>query len=651
MSTYTKNLSDIYFLNDKNIVQDLHGVATPDVNAIPSLSLLQDSYRELSSYTDKLSTSISNTVSAIAEDIKDKANKLELSVNGISTYVDKLELSVSEISTAAENKFVHRSGDNINYLNVLGQLSVKNATEIDGNVRIHGSLVQGESVRATQKGGIALGISAEADKTNSFVWNGNDNIETYKANGEHGTFNINPENGVGGVYIGKSTLSNIIKDDVTIAYNKLSSQLSNVSVELSNNVDVRRIEDKAELSNVLSTYTNTKISELSGTVDVRRAEDKAELTYALSTYTNEICSAISSTVDADKYSIASTLSIDYDKETRNIFVQLKDKFGTVTTSLLPFDKVTSSQIVDRVEVLTPPTPGIVEPTIRIWWMPKPAEGEAQKSTDIPVKDLAQVYKAGDGIAITEDLSICVNDTIARTEKLNVVSANVDFISAVTIPSIKTDITNIQEYVDELSVDRDTKRGIICQLSDAIKINANTISALSVEVKSISVDIVDDVIELSNDVKTIKNFDNMLCSVQDVAEGKKAVGVIPDIKHDISVLGMEIRTATNYGGTITLCKYHPDWITSGYGNDISSIFKWANLAIEDQLKNGNLYQVEFTPDTYEYDNITFAADQSYTTDDGYVLHHKDWLYVATGDSTTYVPLTAITKVNLHHIQAV
>jgi len=70
MSTYTKNLNDIYFLNDKNIVQDLHGTATPDVNAIPSLSLLQDSYKQLSNYTDKLSVSLSNTISSINESLK-----------------------------------------------------------------------------------------------------------------------------------------------------------------------------------------------------------------------------------------------------------------------------------------------------------------------------------------------------------------------------------------------------------------------------------------------------------------------------------------------------------------------------------------------------------------------------------------------------
>lgn len=190
MSTYTKDLNDIYFLNDKNIVQDLHGTAIPDVNAIPSLSLLQDSYDVLSGYTNTLSVSLSNTLSAIKEALENTDKDTLLSVNGISAKInqicadisakaDMIELSVNGLSNAVEEKFVHKAGDDIAYLNVLGQLSVKDTTEIDGNVRIHGSLVQGESVKATNKGGIALGISAEAMHTNSFVWNGNDNIENY----------------------------------------------------------------------------------------------------------------------------------------------------------------------------------------------------------------------------------------------------------------------------------------------------------------------------------------------------------------------------------------------------------------------------------------------------------------------------------------
>ena len=658
MSTYTKKFDDIYFLNDKNIVQDLHGKAQPDINAIPSLSLLQDSYEKLSGYSNSLCVSLSNTISEINKTLTDSDTCILLSVNGISAKVnqicsdisvkvDNIELSVNDLSNAVENKFVHKSGDTIAHLTVNGSFKAQDLAEIDGNAIIHGSLIQGEAVKATKKGGIALGISAEAIHTNSFVWNGNDNIENYQSHGEHGTFNINPENGVNGFYIGEKTLCNIISNDVKEAYYSLSAQLHGISTELCTTIDTRRAEDKAELSDTLSSYANGRISELCTTVNTRRAEDKAELSDVLSSYANELCVSLSNTIENSGFANYKTFEFNSLTNDHVIQLVLKDNYGHSNSLSIDTTDFIKNRILDSAEVIYDKDGNLV---LRLYWE-KPSSTSEGKFTDIKIADLAKIYKEGDGISITPDLRIIVDDTIARMTALNSVSGDVLALSTSTIPVITTDVNNIQKYIDNLSVDRDSERGIILQLSDAIKLNANNISSVSTSFESISTDITSNIDDISSDVETIKNFDNMLCSMHTTAEGEKAVGVIPDIRHDISLLGTEIRTATNYAGTITLNKYHPDWFSSGYGNYLSSIFKWANLAIDDQLKNGNLYQIEFTPDTYEFSNTTFAADQSLITEDGFVLHHKDWLYIATGDSTTYVQLTSLTTANVHHIQSV
>ena len=98
----------------------------------------------LSTYSDSLCAAVSARV-----DENRVADKAELS-NVLSTYTDSSVLNLStDLSNSVNEQFVHLSGDTIDYINVKGMLSVASEALIDSNVRIAGSLVQGESVRAT----------------------------------------------------------------------------------------------------------------------------------------------------------------------------------------------------------------------------------------------------------------------------------------------------------------------------------------------------------------------------------------------------------------------------------------------------------------------------------------------------------------------
>lgn len=251
--TYTKNNPNKFFLNDKNIAQELN-YGDIQLNAIPSLDLVSSLYNQLSTEDKRqndyivsvklsaytISSNVDNRLQQLSNVLSTYSNKLCSNISSqidenrkhdknelsliLSTYTNNEVLSLSSsLSNQINEEFVHKSGDTIKYLNVNGQLSVCNNVEIDGNTRIRGSIIQGESVKATEKGGIALGISAEAVHTNSFVWNGNDNIENYQSHGERGTFNINPEQGVNGFYIGEKTLSAIIHNDIILTANTLTT--------------------------------------------------------------------------------------------------------------------------------------------------------------------------------------------------------------------------------------------------------------------------------------------------------------------------------------------------------------------------------------------------------------------------------------------
>lgn len=666
-----------YFLNDKNIASSL-AYGDIQLNAIPSLDLVSSLYNSLSTedkrindYLVSVETSaysissnvdvrlleLSDTLSTYTNELCENVStqveinrnndKAELS-NTLSTYTDSSVLKLStSLSNRVNEQFMHLSGDTVDFIYVKGKLSVAKEVLIDSNTRIAGSLIQGESVKATHKSGIALGISAEAVHTNSFVWNGNDNIENYQSHGERGTFNINPEAGVNGFYIGQQTLSTIISNDVQLTANNLTTQISVVSSLLSNQIEKNRIDDKAELSNTLSTYANSLCSAISVRVDENRTNDKAELSNTLSTYANELTTSLSNTVKNAGFAKSADTTFTYDETNHKISLVLTDYLGSTTTLTVDTTDFIKNRIVDHVHVVTPSQdPSLSESVLRIWWTPD-SSSTAGIYTDIPISQLAKVYTGTDGITITEDLSIMVDNTVARTAALNDIAITLNKVSAETVPNLITNIDAIQEYVDKLSVDAIGNRGIIATLSNAITADVQNLDTLSADMKTLSGILTTDIDANKQNIAAIHEFDDMLSN----SVGGVPVGAIPTLSHDLDILENRFINATIYAGKIEIEKYDPDWRYAGYDDNLSSILKYKNLAVNDRVKNGSMFEVVFTPKTYTYDDTVFAADQIFVTADGIKLSHKEWLYIIADPGNEEIELTAIKPENVRFLNAV
>ena len=665
MSTYTKD-ENIYFLNDKNISQELSDTTVSKVNSIPSLNLVSAIYNDLSAEDKRLndyandielsvdgvsvlvndiSTELSGTLSTYTNvridelcstvDVCRIEDKAELS-NALSTYTDVLIQKLSDdLSIQVDNEFVHKDGDVMSgKLDIDNMLSVSGQSNLDGKVVIKGNLTQGDgsTVPAVIRG-VALGANSTVKHNDSFVWNGHADNE-YESN-EHGTFNINPENKSNGFYIADESLSDIIHNDVQLTANGILATINELSNKLSTDIDARRNDDKAELSNVLSTYSNTLSTELSNAINDRRSEDKTDLSNALSTYVNDLCASISSTIDNDKYSVASTINVKYVKENRNVIISIKDRFGEATETVLPIDEITGSGIVDRVEVLTPPTPGIEVPTVRIWWMPRPEHGEDQRSTDVPVSDLAQVYKDGTGIHITSGLSIEVTDYVAKAEVLDDTRATVNTLSTTTYneltsttDTVSAGLEVVKEYVNELS----SKNGLIDQLSDAnsfISGYINNTVETNIETNATNIN------TLSNGLSAVQDYAHTLSckngQIDQLSDDIK--DIYKQINDDMAFVGhIEINFAAMKSGT------PQSWI-SEFGNNLSGIFKFFNFAEFGYVGNGSAYDVTFTniPDDAVVDDF---ANLEYITDDGFVLKHNDFIVVHNHTDVSKIPVEEI-----------
>lgn len=143
---------------------------------------------------------------------------------------------IDGLSAAIDAKF-DKTGGTID-----GDLSVTR------NVLVNGAM----SMTSGPNGGVAIGRNAILSNEEAFVWSGaHDESILYKDHGQH-TFNINPINGLSGVYIGEENLHNTLSSLSGTSETKISAIYSTIISAL----DIGGIEGKdvseITLANVIS---------------------------------------------------------------------------------------------------------------------------------------------------------------------------------------------------------------------------------------------------------------------------------------------------------------------------------------------------------------------------------------------------------------
>lgn len=610
MSIYTKTSENIYFLNDKNIATSMDDAAVLS-NAIPSFDIVSAAYDEFDKLRDAAILSIGNLCVHLSTDVKN-------------------------LSATVNDNYVHLTGDSMTgSLSIAQRLTVDNDVQFKQNLHVLNNLTQGKGsyVDASIDRGIAVGISSIADKNDAFVWNGNDAVSYNAQDNKAGSFNINPRGGTTGFYVGSKNLSAIIHDDVLLSSNSLTSQINDISGALSNWVDARRTNDKAELSNVLSSYSNSLCTSLSNTVDTRRTNDKSELSNVLSGYTDKLVSdlstSLSNTVKDAGYALYNDFVFEYNDISHYLSISLKDQNGRVTTQAVDTTDFIKNRIVDHIDVQTVNNIKV----LRLYW--KDPTG-ALDYTDIKLSDFAALYHGGDGITITDTLSIYVNRYNELTACLTQTSADVNTLSNQTLPNLTTRVDSLESYTRALSTDNN---GIIKTLSNDLHSLSDNISA---DVNTLSNNIV---AGIRTDVNTVLAHANSIQKYADQLSGASGwIGDVPYLSNNIDSLRLEIRGAANFCGYVSMSKAHPHWVIEAGGDtSISAFFKYAiNHGTENAIKNGNIYEIVFIEDGGVMSDPEFASQQYYDTSDGVRLAHKCFIAVVRPDGSVEVPLTEITK---------
>ena len=360
---------------------------------------------------------------------------------------------------------------------------------------------------------------------------------------------------------------------------------------------------KDELSNTLSSYTNTKITSLSATTNAEFA----------------------------KYD---DFSFEYDSDRHLIQLTLKNKDGRTVTKSIESTDFIKNRIIDHIDITDDGK------YLRIFW--KNSTG-ADDHVDIELADLVQIYTGKDGIVISQSdtgpYTIAANETIARTSDLTGIAATVNELSTKTInrldgriDKLSSDISVIQTYTDELSA----RDGIIQTIENHLNVLDTKTDTTNTDLETEKSKIV--VLqayadELSNNsdtapgtIKQLKIADNQLSTVDGYLSTE-----IDRLRNDVS-------------GTVAIVGHIKLDKKTGIGpdekdNKLSTIFQHYHFAEIGTLRNGNAYSVEITglEDTYKDLSTSYfeTADKPAIrlADGDYVVLHSHTADPITLDNLT------------------
>ena len=583
---------------------------------------------ELSNTLSTYADSISSSLSATCDSNRDK-DKAELS-NTLSTYADSIVSSLSgSLSASVNGQFVHLSGDTVNgSIAIKEHLSVAENLVIDGATRLGGKLTQGkDTIVKSDINGIALGVKSIAKKNYSFVWNGNEGIDidyTDQGTDTNGTFNINPKDGVNGVYVGTQTLSAIIHDDVQTSADSILDTLTTTADDILSAVDAKRSSDKKELSNVLSSYSNSISASLSATIEANRNVDLLSAKTETTNQVSVLSTSLSNFIDAAHYSVIEKIGFDYIRDKHAIVLSACDQLGTSCSLSIDSADFIKARIVDHVEIKEVEGKKI----LRIWWTPESESGTGIY-TDVPLAELTKIYKGGTGISIDNDLTISVSDYDVIKNSISANTENVKVLSNATVPAIDDRVKSAEDYIKELSAPY-SKGGLIktlsINLSSHIDNTAKNVKALSTSIDATNTSV--DTLDVK--IGRLQAYANRLSGTGEyIGDISVLSGNIDDIKEDIHGI-------IEYAGKINFDKYDPDWIRDGGNNHLSSLLKHAvTLGTDNTIRCGSVYKVTFDERTkddkkFTFSNPLFAADQYWDTDDGVRLAHNCYLIVRSHD---------------------
>lgn len=166
---------------------------------------------------------------------------------------------------------------------------------------------------------------------------------------------------------------------------------------------VNAVANETSRAKEAETALDGKTTALETAVEANKTEAASKL--------DEAVAALSGAVDAARYAVAASTRFEYDKNGHTLTLTVIDKDGGTTPLSVDATEFIANGIVDHID--------IAGENVNVYW--KNTSGSFD-SVSIPISKLIQAYRAGDGIAISKNVSdgiysISADSSIARVATL------------------------------------------------------------------------------------------------------------------------------------------------------------------------------------------------------------------------------------------
>lgn len=427
-NVYTKDLSnEIYFLNDKNVVQEID-ISEEVINPIASHQLVKNISDDVASYiekTDKSIETISSDISSLQKKDEEIINNIQLSSHALSTYSDNKLKNVSSelVSNIISTADILSTYSDKQLSTISSQIDTKIdniSSKVAVAYRPMGSVNSYDDLLDKLSAYLSSSTEKQIDSHIGEVWNVINSVSTsgvVETGNNYVFVKVSDGNGykyewddIGGIVdLSEYALSNDVTDLVTTQSNNISAYINSVSTAVSNTVESNFVHISGD------TITgNLKVNSLTSVNDI-----SAETLY------------IGSTVKIEKAKVA----LGNSKTTNNgQFVWN----GIVSNEYNPPNaygtfNINPSASINGVIVGTESLSSIISSVIQ--------------TSSIQVSN--QVTGTISAVS-SEILRTVTNIDDKLTEADEYISGRIDNISTVTIPNINTNIETISNDVQEIT---------------------------------------------------------------------------------------------------------------------------------------------------------------------------------------------------------
>ncbi len=646
-NVYTKDLSnEIYFLNDKNVVQeiDVNGV----INPIASHQLVKNISDDVASYiekTDKNIETISSDISSLQKKDEEIINNIdEVKSELISNIISTADILSTYSDTQLETISSELVSDITSTADALSTYSDKQLSDISSQIDIKIDNISSKVAVAYRPMGSVNSYNDLLDKLSAYlssstekqidshigeVWNVIGEVSSELGVVETGNnyvfVKVSDGNGyryewddIGGIVdLSKYALSSDVSDLVTTQSKNISDYINSVSTDVSNTVESNFVHISGDtISGNLSVNSLTSVTDINAKTlyigsTVKIEETKVALGNSNTTDNGQF---VWNGIVSNEYNPPSaygTFNINPSASINGLIVGTESLSSIISSVIQTSSEQVSNQVTGTINTISSEITSLMN------------EKEAALYTAINTVNTDLTSLSSNISNEVTSLSQSVSDNIEALsiELYGKIHANTDLIG-----NTKTEITSMVTDINNRLTNADTY------------ISGKIVDISTVTIPSINGNIT----SISNDVQEIKNT-----SIPSINEN------ISNISTDVGALSTNVDVAleqvlktVEFVGHVTFSSPEDARATASTLADLIHKF---NIPEKSRIKNGAMYHVEFILSS---DNIPanelaqYYVDVEIDKNNSVRISHGDYIIFHDHETKQFIDISAITKENIY-----